>query len=44
MVYRNWNTSLPEMEEAFGKPFSELYHDWAAWNTEQCALMGITLP
>ena len=44
MVYGNWSTSLSEMEEAFGKPFSELYHDWAAWNTEQCALMGITLP
>ena len=41
MVFSNWSISSDEMETVFGKPFSELYREWAEWNAEQCIIMGI---
>ena len=40
-IFANWNIDPNAMETAFGKPFSELYRDWAAWNAEQCRIMGM---
>ena len=40
-TFANWNSDPNAMETVFGKPFSELYREWAAWNTEQCRIMGI---
>ena len=42
-VFANWNTDPSSMETVFGKPFSELYREWAEWNAQQCAAMGIAL-
>ena len=40
-VFTNWNIDPNAMETVFGKPFSELYREWAAWNAEQCRIMGM---
>jgi hypothetical protein len=40
-TFANWNIDPNAMEAVFGKPFSELYCDWAAWNAEQCRIMGM---
>ena len=40
-TFANWNIDPNAMEVVFGKPFSELYRDWAAWNAEQCRIMGM---
>ena len=40
-VFTNWNIDPNSMETVFGKPFSELYREWAEWNAEQCRIMGI---
>ena len=40
-TFANWNIDPNAMEAVFGKPFSELYRDWAAWNAEQCRIMGM---
>ena len=40
-VFANWNVDPNTMETVFGKPFSEIYREWAAWNVEQCRIMGI---
>ena len=41
LVFSNWNSSVMQMEDAFGKTFSELYHEFAEWNAEQCVQMGL---
>ena len=43
-VFGNWNVDPDDMATVYGKDFSELYHDWAAWNEEQCKLLGIMIP
>ena len=40
-VFANWNIDPNTMETVFGKPFSELYREWAAWTVEQCRIMGM---
>ena len=40
-VFTNWNIDPDAMETVFGKPFPELYREWAAWNAEQCKIMGM---
>lgn len=40
-TFANWNIDPNAMEAVFGKSFSELYRDWAAWNAEQCRIMGM---
>ncbi|MBR6006939.1 MAG: hypothetical protein IK064_04865 [Clostridia bacterium] len=40
-VFSSWNADPDAMETVFGKPFSELYREWAEWNAEQCRIMGI---
>ena len=34
----------PKAIICYGKTFSELYRDWAAWTEEQCKLLGIMIP
>lgn len=41
-VFGNWNLDTDKMETVFGKPYAELYRDWAAWNEEQCRELGFT--
>lgn len=43
-VFGNWNVDPDNMDTVYGKDFSELYRDWAAWNKEQCKLLGIMIP
>ena len=43
-VFGNWNVDPDDMATVYGKDFSELYRDWAAWNEEQCKLLGIMIP
>ena len=43
-VFGNWDLDPDRMDTVYGKPFSELYRDWAAWNEEQCRLAGIVIP
>lgn len=43
-VFGNWNVDPDNMATICGKDFSELYRDWAAWNEEQCKLLGIMIP
>ena len=43
-VFGNWNLDPDHMDPVYGKTFSELYRDWAAWNEEQCKLSGIVIP
>ena len=40
-VFSNWNVSPDALDTVFGKPFPELYREWAEWNAKQCELMGI---
>ena len=40
-VFKNWNTEPEDMEQVFGKPFAEIYRDWADWNAEQCEKLGL---
>ena len=40
-VFTNWSVDPDAMETVFGKPFSELYREWAEWNVEQCRIMGM---
>ena len=42
-VFSNWNVAPNALDTVFGKPFSELYGEWAEWNAEQCVSMGIKL-
>ena len=44
IVFGNWDLDPDHMDTVYGKPFSELYRDWAAWNEEQCKLSGIIIP
>ena len=41
VVFSNWNVDPDAMVTVFGKPFSELYREWAEWNIEQCRIMGM---
>lgn len=43
-VFGNWSVDPDNMATIYGKDFSELYRDWAAWNEEQCKLLGIMIP
>ena len=43
-VFGNWDLDPDRMDTVYGKTFSELYRDWAAWNEEQCKLSGIIIP
>ena len=43
-VFGNWDLDPDRMDTVYGKNFSELYRDWAAWNEEQCRLSGIMIP
>ena len=43
-VLGNWNLDPDRMDTVYGKTFSELYREWAAWNEEQCKQLGITVP
>ena len=43
-VFGNWSLDPDRMDTVYGKTFSELYRDWAAWNEEQCKLSGIAIP
>jgi hypothetical protein len=40
-VFANWHIDPNAMETVFGKPFSELYREWAGWTAEQCRIMGM---
>ena len=40
-VFKNWDLDPDRMETVYGKSFSELYRDWAAWNRIQCESLGI---
>lgn len=40
-VFSNWNVSPDALDTVFGKPFPELYREWAEWNAEECAKMGL---
>ncbi len=42
-VFDHWDGDVAELKEVLGKDFTELYWDWAAWNTEQCEALGIVL-
>ena len=44
IVFGNWDLDPDNLDTVYGKTFSELYRDWAAWNEEQCRLLGIMLP
>jgi hypothetical protein len=41
LVFGRWDTAPEDMEQVFKKPFSEIYTDWAAWNSEQCEKLGL---
>lgn len=43
-VFGNWDLDPDRMDTVFGKAYPELYREWAAWNEEQCRLLGITIP
>ncbi len=43
-VFGNWDLDPESMDTVYGKTFSELYRDWAAWNEEQCKRSGIMIP
>ena len=43
VVFANLDLPADRIESVYGKPFSELYRDWAAWNGEQCKILGITV-
>lgn len=43
-VLGNWTLDPDRMDAVYGKTFSELYCEWAAWNEAQCKLSGITIP
>ena len=43
-VFGNWDLDPDHIETVYGKTFPALYHDWAAWNEEQCNLSGIAIP
>lgn len=43
IVFGNWDLDPDNMDMVYGKTFSELYRDWAAWSEEQCKLLGIML-
>ena len=43
-VFGNWNLDPDRMDTVFGKTYSEIYREWAAWNEEQCKLLGIVIP
>lgn len=40
-VFDHWDGDVADLKEVLGKDFTELYWDWAAWNTEQCEALGI---
>ena len=42
-VFGNWDIDPDSMDTVYRKTFSELYHDWIAWNEEQCKLSGIMI-
>ena len=42
-VFRNWDVDPEHMETVYGKTFSELYREWAAWNEEQCRQAGLVV-
>ena len=44
IVFGNWDLDPDNMDTVYGKTFSEVYRDWAAWNEEQCKLLGIMIP
>lgn len=43
-VFGNWALDPYGMDTVYGKSFSALYRDWAAWNEAQCRLSGIMIP
>ena len=40
-ISENWQTDENGMESLFGKSFSALYDEWAAWNTLRCIELGM---
>lgn len=42
-VFSHWDGDPEKMEEDWGADFRQLYQDWAAWNTQQCALYGLVM-
>ena len=42
-VFGNWDIDPDSMDTVYQETFSELYHDWIAWNEEQCKLSGIMI-
>ena len=43
-VFGNWDLDPYSMDTVYGKDFSELYRDWAAWSEAQCRRLGIMIP
>ena len=43
-VFGNWDLDPYSMDTVYGKGFSELYRDWAAWSEAQCRRLGIMVP
>lgn len=43
-VFPYWGLDPYDMKAVFGKDFTELYWEWAAWNTRRCAELGLTIP
>ena len=42
-VYSHMNNTADDLESIFGESFSEIYHHWTEWNTEQCKKMGLIM-
>ena len=40
-LFDHWDGDTADLKEVLGKDFTELYWDWAAWNTEQCEALGV---
>ena len=42
-VFGNWDIDPDSMDTVYQETFSELYHDWAVWNEEQCKRSGVMI-
>ena len=40
-VLQNLSTAPDDFESVYGLPFSEVYQNWMAWNTQKCAELGL---
>ena len=40
-VLQNLSTAPEDFEAVYGLPFTEVYQNWMAWNTQKCAELGL---